>query len=97
LVIGKPVGIVGATLLALRARGTRLPAGMRIAHVTAVGAIAGIGFTVSLFVANLSYSGSRLDEAKLGILAASLISGTVGAIAFARLGSPKRTPGVRHR
>jgi NhaA family Na+:H+ antiporter len=40
--------------------------------------VAGIGFTVSLFVAGLSYHGVRLDDAKVAILAASVISGTVG-------------------
>lgn len=88
LVVGKPLGIVGATLLALRTRRATLPAGLRVTHIAAIGALAGIGFTVSLFVANLAFSGSRLGEAKVGILAASLLAGTLGVVALARLRSP---------
>ena len=52
---------------------------MQPRHVIAVAAVAGIGFTVSLFVADLSFAGGRLDEAKVGILAASLAAGVLGA------------------
>jgi NhaA family Na+:H+ antiporter len=78
LVIGKPVGIVVTTVLARRFRLGRLPEGVQLEHLVAVGSVAGIGFTVSLFVANLSYRGARLDEAKVAILAASVVSGIVG-------------------
>jgi NhaA family Na+:H+ antiporter len=80
LVVGKVVGIAGFTALGLRLRLGRLPSGMRARHVVGVGAVAGIGFTVSLFIADLSFRGVGLDEAKVGILAASLLAGTVGAI-----------------
>ena len=82
LLVGKPVGIVGATLLALRSRRARLPTGMRLGHVVGVGLAAGIGFTVSLFLANLSFNGARLEEAKIAILLASLAAGATGSIAF---------------
>ncbi len=78
LVIGKPLGIVMATAIATRLRLGRLPDGVRLGHIFAAGAAAGIGFTVSLFVANLSYTGVRLDEAKVAILTASLVSGAIG-------------------
>lgn len=78
LVIGKPLGIVAATALALRLRLSRLPDGVRLAHIGAAGAAAGIGFTVSLVIANLSYTGVRLDEAKVAILSASILSAAVG-------------------
>jgi NhaA family Na+:H+ antiporter len=80
LVIGKPVGIMASAALAVRWRLGRLPAGVRLVHILAAGAAAGIGFTVSLFVANLSYSGLRLEEAKVGILGASVISGAIGIV-----------------
>jgi NhaA family Na+:H+ antiporter len=80
LVVGKVIGIAGFTAIGLRLRLGRLPTGMRARDVVGVGAVAGIGFTVSLFVADLSFRGARLDEAKVGILAASLLAGTVGAI-----------------
>lgn len=80
LVVGKPLGIFAATVLALRLRLGRLPDGVRLTHVLAAGAAAGIGFTVSLFVASLAFSGFHLTEAKVAILIASVVSGTIGVI-----------------
>jgi NhaA family Na+:H+ antiporter len=91
LVIGKPLGIVAASALALRFRLGRLPDGVRIGHLVAAGAAAGIGFTVSLFVADLSFSGVRLADAKVAILAASVTSGLVGLILL-RATTRKRAP-----
>ncbi len=91
LVLGKPLGILATTALALRLRLGRLPEGVRLAHVAAAGAAAGIGFTVSLFVANLSYAGIRLDEAKVAILSASILSGAIG-IALLRLTTREPVP-----
>jgi NhaA family Na+:H+ antiporter len=78
LVVGKPLGIVTTSALAHRFRIGRMPDGVRFRHLVAAGAVAGIGFTVSLFVAGLSYRGVRLDDAKVAILAASVISGILG-------------------
>jgi NhaA family Na+:H+ antiporter len=64
---------------------------MRARDVAGVGAVAGIGFTVSLFVADLSFGGALLEEAKVGILAASLLAGTVGAI-LVRVATRSRPP-----
>jgi len=80
LVVGKPLGIVAASALGLRLRIGRLPDGVRLGHLLAAGAAAGIGFTVSLFVADLAYTGVRLDEAKVAILVASIVSGALGLI-----------------
>ncbi len=80
LVIGKPLGIVMAAALGLRARLGRLPDGVRLAHLVAAGAAAGIGFTVSLFVADLSYRGALLADAKVAILIASVVSGAAGLL-----------------
>jgi NhaA family Na+:H+ antiporter len=91
LVVGKIVGIAGFTALGLRLRLGRLPSGMRARDVAGVGAVAGIGFTVSLFVADLSFGGALLEEAKVGILAASLLAGTVGAI-LVRVATRSRPP-----
>jgi len=93
LVIGKPLGIVGATLLALRSRRARLPSGMRTIDVVGVGFVAGMGFTVSLFIANLSFGAARLDAAKLSILLASLVAATVGALVF--VVAPATSTGTR--
>ena len=80
LVVGKPLGIVAASALGLRLRLGRLPDGVRLGQLLAAGAAAGIGFTVSLFVADLAYSGARLDEAKVAILIASVASGAIGLV-----------------
>jgi Na+:H+ antiporter, NhaA family len=79
LVVGKIVGITAATGIALRLGLGRLPEGVTFRQVVGVGAVAGIGFTVSLFVAGLSFDGRSLSEAKLGILAASVIAGGLGS------------------
>jgi NhaA family Na+:H+ antiporter len=78
LVVGKPLGIFSASLLALRLRVGRLPDGVRLVHLLAAGAAAGIGFTVSLFVASLAFGGVHLAEAKVAILVASVTSATLG-------------------
>jgi NhaA family Na+:H+ antiporter len=78
LVVGKPLGILAATTIGRRLRVGRLPEGVTLAQILAAGAVAGIGFTVALFVADLSYRGARLDEAKAAILIASTIAGGLG-------------------
>jgi NhaA family Na+:H+ antiporter len=81
LVLGKPVGILAASALALRLRIAALPSALRLRHVAAVAPVAGIGFTVSLFVAELSFDGDLLREAKVAILAASIIAAAAGSVA----------------
>jgi NhaA family Na+:H+ antiporter len=79
LVVGKPVGIVLASLLAVRLRLARLPDGTTWSMMAGLGAVAGVGFTVSLFIAGLSFPGSDLTaEAKVGILGASLVAAVLG-------------------
>jgi NhaA family Na+:H+ antiporter len=80
LVVGKTVGITALTLLGIRFGLGRLPTGMRRLQVLGVAAVAGIGFTVSLFVADLSFTGALLADAKIGILAASVTAGVLGAL-----------------
>jgi len=80
LVVGKLVGITLFTALAARARLGAMPDGVGIPDVAGVAAVAGIGFTVSLFIADLSFGGARLDDAKIGVLAASVIAATLGAV-----------------
>lgn len=84
LVIGKPLGIFTLTWLAARLGLVRLPAGMGWGDVLGLGLIAGIGFTVSLFIAELAFGGeARLESAKLGILGASVTAGALGAAVLA--------------
>jgi len=81
LVLGKMIGITLFALLALRLRIARLPPGLDGAQIAAVSIVAGIGFTVSLFVAELAFRGSTLAEAKIGILVASVLAGSAGMVA----------------
>ncbi len=97
LVVGKPVGIVLASLLAVRLGLGRLPDGTGWRMLTGLGAVGGIGFTVSLFIAGLSFPGDELltSEAKIGILAGSILSAAVGVtlllLATRRVGSDSRS------
>ena len=86
LVVGKPVGILLATIIAVRLRVAELPATLSFGLVLGAGALAGIGFTVSLFVADLSFAGLQLTDAKIGILAASLVSAVAGSLSIWFLG-----------
>ena len=83
LVLGKPIGITLATAAVLRIGFGTLPVGMRFVHVPALAALAGIGFTMSLFISELAFSSeSLINEAKIGILAASLIAAVLGSLAI---------------
>jgi NhaA family Na+:H+ antiporter len=78
LVLGKPVGIVGAALV-MRALGVRFPQGMGLRAMLGLGVLCGIGFTMSLFIASLAYQDAlRYDEAVLGVLGASVVSALLG-------------------
>jgi NhaA family Na+:H+ antiporter len=73
------VGISGAAALAVAGRVARLPAGVRPIHLLGASAVAGIGFTVSLFMTELAFDdGALIAEAKVGILAASILAGALG-------------------
>lgn len=79
LCAGKPIGVIGATWLAVRLGGCRLAPGVTWAGVGLIGLLAGIGFTMSIFIARLAFSDDRmLDAAKLGVLLGSLVSVTLG-------------------
>jgi Na+:H+ antiporter, NhaA family len=81
LVVGKTIGLAGATLLARRLRIGRLPTDIETRHVVGAAALAGIGFTVSLFVAELSFTDNiSLADAKIAILGASIVAGICGSI-----------------
>lgn len=93
LVLGKPLGILLACFLAVRLGVARLPRDTGWAQVGGVGAVAGIGFTVSIFIAGLSFPGSPdlTEHAKIGILLASVVAAVVGT-ALLFLGSRRPAP-----
>jgi len=71
-VLGKPVGILAGSWLVTRTTAGRLQPPVGWAAIAGAGTMAGIGFTVSLLIATLAFSGRDLEEAKLGILTAAL-------------------------
>jgi len=76
-VLGKPIGIAGATWLASRLSRGRLRPPVGWASVAGAGTIAGIGFTVSILIADLAFHGVELDQAKVGVLSAALLAATL--------------------
>ena len=85
LAIGKPLGITGAALAAVRLRMASLPEGVSWTALHGCAWLGGIGFTMSLFIAALAFDGhALLDSAKLGILGGSILSGVIGAMVVRR-------------
>ena len=82
LVVGKPIGIFVASFLAVRLGLGRLPEDTTWSMIAGLGAVGGIGFTVSIFIAGLSFPGADLltEEAKIAILLASLVAAVVGVV-----------------
>ncbi|HUP69308.1 MAG TPA: Na+/H+ antiporter NhaA [Acidimicrobiales bacterium] len=85
LIVGKVVGITLAVWIAVRCGFGRLPDGATWPMVMGIGAIGGIGFTVSLFISELAFASGPLQEAaKVGVLAASLLAAVLGALLLRR-------------
>ena len=85
LVIGKPIGIVLFSWLATRTRLAAMLDGIGWRQIVGVGMLGGIGFTMSLFIANLAFGEApALETAKVGILVASVVSGIAGAIVLVK-------------
>jgi NhaA family Na+:H+ antiporter len=87
LLVGKPVGIVGAIWLAERIGLAKRPHGVSWRQVVGVGTVAGIGFTMSLFVGKLAYEGVHpelLAAAKAGVLTGSLLAAALGSWILSR-------------
>jgi NhaA family Na+:H+ antiporter len=80
LVVGKLAGISGFSWLAVKAGITSLPPGLNFKHIIGVGLMGGIGFTMSIFIAELGFAHQAQDllMAKTGILLASLVAGVSG-------------------
>ena len=92
LLVGKPLGVLGMTWLAVRTGLGQLPSGVGWRHILGVGFLAGIGFTVAIFVAAIAFdSPSVVGQAKMGIFCASLLAGGAGYLFLRFMGA--RTPG----
>jgi NhaA family Na+:H+ antiporter len=94
LFVGKAVGVPLFTWLAVRFRLGELPAGVTWPHVLGLGALAGIGFTVALFISGLAFEpGSEFtDLSKIGIFAGSILSGVVGYTILRSIPTATSTP-----
>jgi predicted DsbA family dithiol-disulfide isomerase len=95
-VLGKPLGILSAVWLASRLGSVRRA--LSWPEIVGLGAVGGIGFTISLLISNLAFEGRQLEEAKLGVLAAALIASLVAFGVFRvirRLPDPVRARQLR--
>ena len=82
LVVGKPLGILGVTALCVRMRWCALPTGVSWSGIAVVACLAGIGFTVSIFIAALAFGDpALLAAAKFAVLLASALAATIGLLA----------------
>jgi NhaA family Na+:H+ antiporter len=90
LVVGKLVGVSAAAWLAVRLGIARLPAEVSWRHVVGMAGLAGIGFTVSIFVTGLAYDEgtAALDQAKVGVLVASAVAAVAGTVLLRRSDTP---------
>jgi NhaA family Na+:H+ antiporter len=87
LVVGKVAGVLGASWLAVRVGAARLPEGVVWGHMAGIAALAGIGFTVSIFISGLAFDDDGLDDqAKLGVLMASVVAAVFGSVLLLRAG-----------
>ncbi|MDA1061540.1 MAG: Na+/H+ antiporter NhaA [Chloroflexi bacterium] len=79
LVVGAPVGVLGASWLAVKSGLATLPAGVSWRQIAGVGALAGIGFSVSIFITDLAFGDSpEAQQAKIGVTAAALTAAFLG-------------------
>lgn len=93
LVLGKVCGVTGFIVLAQKLGWVTLPDDLRRTHLLGMGALAGIGFTIALFVSTLAFDNSALeDQARVGIIGGSVISGTAGYLILRFTGSRPERP-----
>ena len=93
LVVGKPIGITLLSFIAVAAGICRLPLDLNWKHVFGAGLLGGIGFTMSIFITNLAFTGNAavINASKMAILVASLTAGTIGFVWLKLLGKPEES------
>ncbi|MCX7640264.1 MAG: Na+/H+ antiporter NhaA [Pyrinomonadaceae bacterium] len=91
LFVGKPLGVVLLTLVAVKLGFSKLPLDLNLKHVIGAGMLAGIGFTMSIFITNLAFydNPEEINGSKLAILIASLLSGVTGFVWLKLFGEPE--------
>jgi NhaA family Na+:H+ antiporter len=98
LAIGKPIGVSGATMLALRLRLARLPSGVTRSQLYGGSLLCGIGFTMSLFIGDLGFHGTAVHaEVKLATLVGSTVSAALGLLVLAMARPRVRAPTAAKR
>lgn len=93
LLLGKPIGVARAVAIAVKSGLTKLPPGTSWLGMIGVGLLAGIGFTMSLFIANLAFAdAATLGQAKIGVLCASVAAALLGLACLSRALPRARSP-----
>jgi NhaA family Na+:H+ antiporter len=96
-VLGKPIGVLLFSWLAVRSHIAILPPELSWRLLAGGSFLAGIGFTMALFIANIAFSGSLIDSAKLGIFLASVFSAVAGLALLMWLPARRKSPRVGHK
>ena len=93
LILGKPLGVTFLCFVAVASGLCRLPLDLNWRHISGAGILGGIGFTMSIFIANLAFAGNMetTNASKMAILFASLIAGTIGFLWLKLFGRPEPT------
>ncbi len=91
LVVGKPIGILAFSAVAVRVGMASRPEGANWRGIGATGLLAGVGFTVSVFIAELALEPPALNQAKVAVLFASIVAGALGMFALAHSPSNEST------
>lgn len=93
LVIGKGLGISLLSYLGLKLNLASLIAGTNFKQIIGVAILAGLGFTMSIFITNLAFSGQTvyIDSAKLGVLAGSVVAAAIGYLILKTSGTPNKS------
>ena len=92
LIVGKPLGVTLLCFVAVASGICRLPSDLNWRHVLGAGMLGGIGFTMSIFIANLAFAGNAatINASKMAILSASLIAGAIGFLWLQHFGKPEK-------
>lgn len=94
LFVGKVVGVTIASFIAVKLKVGRLPISLKWAHIVGAGILAGIGFTMSIFITNLAFKSSPelINSSKMAILVASLVAGIIGYLWLLLLSGDRKNP-----
>ena len=92
LLVGKQVGVFGFTFIMVKSGLARMPYGANWLHIYGLACLAGVGFTMSLFIGGLSYADpAMMNDVRLGVLSGSIVSGLLGYVAL-MIASRDRVP-----